>query len=398
MKRHLGLILLSVLVFFSSRVIASEFKVLEFRLLESDFKAAQDPVADLDGNYCAVLRIDGNIPDGLTLEEKVYKTEKTNSGEVYFYISAGESRITLKAPGFEALSAAPPEGEFILGKVYYLRLKTIVSESKEPAALPVLIASQPEGAKIVLNGQKMGMTNGKFQLAPGTYELLLGKPGYEIFANMIEVKEDQKNIFSFALTPKGSTETPPPPPPADGPPGDVVIFDDFSDNNIDNWIKISGEWVAAGGYLMQSSHERPAVILTGNEKVDNYMLELDAKKSSGREGFYVVIGSKMDNKTCLVWNIGGWNNSKSIILSYRNIVYNQHSVLKATESRFTVEENKWYHVKIIVNGAHIQCYLNDNKMIDYSDPEVAALSTGRIGMGTYQTKAYFDNVKLTRLP
>lgn len=396
MNRKLWLFILPVMLIFASALSASEFEVLEFRVLESDFKAAQEPVSDLDGNYCAVLRIDGTIPDGLTLEEKVYKTEKTKSGEVYFYISARESQITLKAPGFSDLSVPAPDGEFILGKVYYLRLKTNISQPTASATLPVLIASQPEGAKIILNGEKMGITNGKMRLEPGTYELLLGKPGYEILARHIEVSEQQKNIFSFTLQPKTKEVTPPPPP--EEPTGDVVIFDDFNDNNIDNWIKLSGEWVAAGGALMQSSHDRPAVILTGNTKVDNYILELDAKKSSGREGFYVVIGSKMDNKTCLVWNVGGWNNSKSVILSYRNIVYNQQSMLKATESRFTVEENKWYHVKIIVNGAHIQCYLNGNKMVDYSDPEVAALSTGRIGLGTYQTKAYFDNVKLTRLP
>ena len=198
MKKSLSLFLFTAMLTLSSIVVASEFEVLEFRVLESDFKAAQEPVADLDGNYCVVLRIDGNIPEGLALEEKVYKTEKTKSGEVYFYISARESQITLKAPGFNPLNAEAPDGEFILGKVYYLRLKAIISQSEEAAALPVLIASQPEGAKIILNGNKMGQTNGKLRLAPGTYELLLGKPGYEILANMIEVKEDQKNIFSFS--------------------------------------------------------------------------------------------------------------------------------------------------------------------------------------------------------
>ena len=393
--KHFLLILAGILWGFSA-LQASEIKVKEFRVLDGDFKAEAEPVMDLDQNYCAVLRIDGSIPEGLTLEEKVYKAEELPSGEIYFYISARETEITFQAPGFNPLTVDVPDGELMLGKVYYVRLKTIIKEDAKPAELPVLIASYPEGAKIILNNQKMGLTNGKFKLKAGTYELLLGKPGYEITAELIEVKEDQKNIFAFNLIPKEGTATPPPA--AEELPGNMVIFEDFEDNNIDNWIKISGEWTAAGGYLMQSSHATPAVILTGNEKVDNYILEFDAKKSSGSEGFYVVIGSKMDNKTCLVWNVGGWGNKKSIILSYRNIAYNQHSQLKATESRFTVEENKWYHVKVIVNGAHIECYLDQNKLIDYSDPEVAALSTGRIGIGTYNTKAYFDNVKLTRLP
>jgi len=393
--RHFLLILAGILFSFSAMQ-ASEIKVKEFRVLDGDFKAESEPVMDLDRNYCAVLRIDGSIPDGLALEEKVYKTEKLPSGEIYLYISAMETQITFEAPGFTSLTVDVPDGELMLGKVYYVRLKTIIKE-EIPSELPVLIASHPEGAKIVLNNQKMGLTNGKFKLKAGTYELLLGKPGYEITAVLIEVKEDQKNIFAFNLIPKEGTQTPPPPP-AEELPGNVVFFENFEDNNLDNWIKLSGEWTAAGGYLMQSSQARPAVILTGNEKVDNYVLEFDAKKSSGSEGFYVIIGSKMNNKTCLSWNVGGWGNKMSVLLSYRDIIYNQFNKIKATESRFSVQENKWYHVKVIVNGTHIECYLDKNKLIDYDDPEVAALSTGRIGIGTYRTKAYFDNVKLTRLP
>ncbi len=394
-RRVLKFFLFAALLGLISLLQASEFKLIEFRALKSDFKAEAAPVMDLDGNYCTVLRVDGNLPDGLSLEEKVYKKEKTSSGEMYFYISSREKEVTFTAPGFTPLTAPAPDGNFVLGQVYYVRLKTIISQPAEPVALPVLISSQPEGAKIILNRQPAGYTNASFKLSPGNYEILLGKPGYEILAGTFEVKGNQNNVFNFTLTPKAHTNTPPPSP---VPSGDVVIFDDFSDNNLDNWIKLSGEWIAAGGALMQSSHARPAVILTGNEKVDNYILELDAKKSSGYEGFYIIIGSKMDNKTCLTWNVGGWSNRVSVLLSYRNILRSSFDKIKATESSFTVEENKWYHVKVIVSGAHIKCYLDNNLIIEYSDPEVAALSTGRIGVGTYNTKVYFDNVKLTRLP
>jgi len=396
MKKRSWFSLLIALLILSTAVMASEFKVLGFRVLDSDFKAAREPIPDLDGNYCAVIRIDGTIPAGLSLEEKVYKAEKTKPGEMYFYISAREKQITLTAPDFDPLIVSAPDGEFVLGQVYYLRLKTRPNPQKELATLPVLIASQPEGARIILNGKKQGFTNGKLKLEPGTYELLLGKPGYEILAQLIEIKNDGENVFNFQLNPK--TKITAAQSPAEPPSGNIVIFDDFNNNNIDNWIKLSGEWIVAGGILMQSSQARPAVILTGNEKVDNYILELDAKKSSGFEGFVIIIGSKMDNKNVLAWNIGGWNNTKSVIQSYQDIVYNRQNKLKATESRFSVEENKWYHIKIIIRGTHIQCYLNGNKMVDYSDPEIAALSTGRIGVGTYRTKAYFDNIKLTRLP
>jgi len=393
-KSGLRVTLFALVLGLVSALQASEFKLVDFRPLRSDFKAEAAPVMDLDGNYCTVLRVDGTLPPGFSLEEKVYKKEKTSSGEIYFYISAREKEVTFTAPGFSPLTVSPPDGSFVLGQVYYVRLKTIVSQPAEAAALPVLITSQPEGAKIILNRQPAGYTNAGFKLTPGNYEILLGKPGYEILAGTFEVKENQKNIFNFTLTPKTRATAPPAPAPT----GDVVIFDDFSDNNLDNWIKLSGEWMAAGGALMQSSHARPAIILTGNEKVDNYILELDAKKSSGTEGFFVIIGSKMDNKTALVWNVGGWNNQLSMLLSYKDMVRNRHDRLEPTKSRLKVEENKWYHVKVIVTGADIKCYLDNNLIIEYSDPEVAALSTGRIGVGTYNTKVYFDNVKLTRLP
>ncbi len=154
MRKFGQFLLIMTGIFWSfSAMQASEIKINEFRVLDGDFKAESEPVMDLDRNYCAVLRIDGSIPEGLTLDEKVYKTEKLSSGEIYFYVSASETQITFQAPGFTPLTVDVPDGELMLGKVYYVRMKTIIKQDEGPAELPVLIASQPEGAKIVLNNK-----------------------------------------------------------------------------------------------------------------------------------------------------------------------------------------------------------------------------------------------------
>ncbi len=398
MNNKLNQLLVVLLILLAATwLLADQIEVTEFRVLHSDFKAEAEPVQDLDGNYCAVIRVDGDIPSGLSLAEKVYKKEETDGGEIYFYISAKEAQITLESLASDPLTLNVPDNGFMVGKVYYLRIKSVAEEG--PAQLPVLIATKPEDAKILLNGEDVGFSNKTVKLEPGTYELLLGKPGYEIVADLIEVKSDQKNVFSYALQAKNKGTTAGTPPEEQTPPGgDVVIFDDFEDGNMDNWIRLSGEWGEAGGALNQISDERGAFILTGNEKIENYMIEVDAKKSSGKAGFFIVLGSKLDNKRAIVWSVGGWYNKTSVLMSYTNLARNHQQEIKSTESQFTVEDNKWYKVKVIIEGAHVRAYINNNLIIDYSDPEIAVLTTGRIGLGSYVTKVSFDNLKVTRLP
>ena len=385
--------LIAVLLLAINLISADELKVSEFRELISDFKAVDDPVLDLDKNYCTVIRIDGDIPHGLTLQQKVYKSQKISAGELYFYISSKEKDITLVASGLKSLTIPAPEGSFQMGTVYYLRLILEESASK---SLPVLISSEPDGATIKINGKKVGFTNEKLELEPGSYQLLISKAGYENLSDLIKVTPNQKNIFQYRLKSNSPQATVLPKTVQSG---DIILFEDFEDENLNGWIKLSGEWAASGGQLLQVSTARPAIILTGNEKLKNFTLEVDARKSSGEEGFMVVIGSKLDNATGIIWSMGQYRNTKSVLMSSTDFV-NRHryKLIDGSKGSFKVENNKWYKLKVEVKGTQVRCFIDGILLVDYGVPEMAVSKTGRIGLGAFNTKVTYDNLKITRIP
>ncbi|OGK47358.1 hypothetical protein A2963_04450 [Candidatus Roizmanbacteria bacterium RIFCSPLOWO2_01_FULL_40_13] len=63
---------------------------------------------------------------------------------------------------------------------------------------------------------------------------------------------------------------------------------------------------------------------------------------------------------------------------------------------YALSKNVIYHLKVVVNGEHIQLFINDNQVFDYPDAG-ARFPTGRIALqasvgGDPESETYFDNV------
>jgi hypothetical protein len=76
-----------------------------------------------------------------------------------------------------------------------------------------------------------------------------------------------------------------------------------------------------------------------------------------------------------------------------------------------VDESRWYTVKIRVEGKHIQVWLNDKRVVDYTEPEnpprtpqrvgrVIRAEGGAIALQAHDDKStyYFKSIKVRRLP
>jgi len=181
-------------------LMARDFELVEFRVLHKDFKAEMSPVMDIDGQVCAALRVECDNAISIGLDQKVYKVEEIKAGEYYFYITYKEKKITFKSPNHNPLTVDVPDNGLIMGKVYYVRLKSVESADQTPKAQQVLIASNPDGAKIILNGEEKGLTSKAMSLMPGQYEIYLSKSGYALLKQMIVVKNQSENVFNFTLT------------------------------------------------------------------------------------------------------------------------------------------------------------------------------------------------------
>lgn len=103
----------------------------------------------------------------------------------------------------------------------------------------------------------------------------------------------------------------------------------------------------------------------GDTNWSNYTYTVKAKKLSGDEGFLIPFAVK-DQKNFYHWNIGGWNNTRSVVEEAlggtKNIVSDIRNV--------TIQTDRWYEIKVVVNKDTIICYLDDKEMHVIKVPEV----------------------------
>ncbi len=145
-----------------------------------------------------------------------------------------------------------------------------------------------------------------------------------------------------------------------------------------NWTTpTDGKWRTKNGKLVQletsmNYSNTGSVAYFGDETWSNYTYELDAQKRGGEEGFMISFGVQ-DTENNIIWNIGGWQNTVSCL----QIVENGEKTgqIPGTVKPFTAEEGKTYHLKIVVDGRRIQCYIDGEKYVDFktgSDSEADA--------------------------
>jgi alpha-L-arabinofuranosidase len=128
-------------------------------------------------------------------------------------------------------------------------------------------------------------------------------------------------------------------------PDGKVLFDG---NIKTDWKFLGGgSWTSENGVLKQTAEKEFVRAIAGDKSWSDYTLELKARKISGREGFLILfhIG---DDEDRIWWNVGGWGNTQSGV------------ELGETRDpkKVTVEDNRWYDLKVEVKGASVKCWLD----------------------------------------
>jgi alpha-L-arabinofuranosidase len=140
------------------------------------------------------------------------------------------------------------------------------------------------------------------------------------------------------------------------PDGKTLFEDDFS-HGAGRWKFLGeGDWKVADGALRQTAEKEFIRALAGDRNWTNYTLTLQARKISGAEGFLILFRIRADGDR-LWWNIGGWGNTADAIEAGERLGSKPGSV----------ETGRWYDLKVVVTGNHVQCY-RDGKVehdIDY---------------------------------
>ncbi|SFS05277.1 alpha-L-arabinofuranosidase C-terminal domain-containing protein [Anaeromicropila populeti] len=97
-----------------------------------------------------------------------------------------------------------------------------------------------------------------------------------------------------------------------------------------------------------------SAVYIGTPEWKNYTFTVRAKKISGSEGFLIPFAVK-DLNNFYHWNIGGWNNTRSVVEQALGGTKTTVSEIK----NITIRTGEWYEIKVVVKEERIECYLND---------------------------------------
>ncbi|MDO4575692.1 MAG: alpha-L-arabinofuranosidase C-terminal domain-containing protein [Planctomycetia bacterium] len=149
------------------------------------------------------------------------------------------------------------------------------------------------------------------------------------------------------------------------------------------------EWKEENGAWTQASTRGNGRLLFGDESWTNYELSCNAKKLGGEEGFLLMFRAKGNN---YYWvNLGGWKNTRNGL--ERGFSKNGEDVRQEVSAQlapFTPwEKDKTYRLRVVVNGNHFECFVEDTKIMEADD---IALASGALGLGTWNTSVEYSNV------
>ncbi|OHB54232.1 MAG: hypothetical protein A2173_02560, partial [Planctomycetes bacterium RBG_13_44_8b] len=130
----------------------------------------------------------------------------------------------------------------------------------------------------------------------------------------------------------------------------------------------------------------------GDKDWGDYEFTFEAQKIDGAEAFLVLF-RVLNDEEFYWYNIGGWGN---IQIALEKGVKDRGWGLIGPVVRNNIETGRWYKIVVRCEGAHLTVKLDDKTMLDFTDQTNQHLK-GCVGLGTWNTKAQYRNIKVTSL-
>lgn len=153
----------------------------------------------------------------------------------------------------------------------------------------------------------------------------------------------------------------------------------------------AGAWETDGDTLRQMSLAPNVTTSFGEQDWSDFEYTLQARKIGGTEGF--LIPFRVTGERDFYWlNLGGWGNTQHAIEGAdggpKRII--------GSPVPGQIEEGRWYDLRLRVEGDHLQVWVDGEKLFDQSLGEDQT-PRGRVGLGTWVTRAEFRNLRVTDL-
>ena len=118
----------------------------------------------------------------------------------------------------------------------------------------------------------------------------------------------------------------------------------------------AGWWKVKDGVITETGMAQGARLPFGDSTWTDYEFSVKARKLSGNEGFLIIIRGSDDS---WFWvNLGGWNNTGHQLL---HVNPNAEIGQRIPGS---IETNRWYDIRVRVEGRHIQSFLDGKPILD----------------------------------
>lgn len=147
-----------------------------------------------------------------------------------------------------------------------------------------------------------------------------------------------------------------------------TLYDSASPLGEKGTTTFRGRWEARDGVVRQSDLNATGRIQFGDPAWRDYTLSMKARKTAGGGGLSVIVRNSRGG-SYIQWNLGGPQNNNFTVQA--NIA--THSEDKTTVSRVkgTIEPNRWYDVRVELEGDHLRCYLDGKLVHDLEIPPPA---------------------------
>ena len=149
-----------------------------------------------------------------------------------------------------------------------------------------------------------------------------------------------------------------------------VLWESDFDSRIDEWTARSGSWsVDDDGYYTQSSSDEPAIAVMRAYSAGNCTIELEAMKTGGSEGFFIVFGADtLDMADYYRLNVGGWSNT---LVGIEQVTDDGGGSLIGSQSSCTVASDTWIDLKFVMREADgLYLYMDGELIYTYDLPDV----------------------------
>jgi hypothetical protein len=179
--------------------------------------------------------------------------------------------------------------------------------------------------------------------------------------------------------------------------GIYALLDDFNDGNDNGWSQVQGKWSVKDKEYFQEDTKFPSTATLetyhrsffGDVNWTDYTIQAKVRMVGGGEtaaivGIFFRVTEKSDKGNYYYFRLDARATDGPALIKAPNIM-----LLENKPKPFKVDQN--FVLKVEVTGDNFKCYIDDKLEMEVND---RSFEKGAIGVGTFNTTGFFDDVSV----